>query len=219
MERKEFYRTLLPHFQQPGQAYFVTWCLKDAVPPKALDRYTRELELLKEKMKQAKKEKIDENELSLLEWDYNLMRKKYFKALEDVLHLNTKQIVNLNKPENEKIMRNALFFFEGERIENYAFCIMCNHVHWVFRTFEKDVNGKPVYLQDVMHSIKSFTANEINKLENRSGALWYPDKFDTTIRNRKHWHNAIEYTINNPVKAGLVEKPEDWSGSWWFDRE
>ena len=141
--------------------------MSDAIPPKALDRYTKELELLKEKVKQAKKEKVNEYELSLLEWDYNLMRKKYFKALDDVMHLNTKQTVNLNKPENEKIMRNALLFFEGQKIENYAFCIMCNHVHWVLRTFEKDVNGKPVYLQDIMHSIKSFTANEINKVENR----------------------------------------------------
>jgi len=31
MEKKEFHRHYLPHFQQPGQAYFVTWSLKDAV--------------------------------------------------------------------------------------------------------------------------------------------------------------------------------------------
>ena len=47
MEKKEFYRHYLPHFQQPGQAYFVTWCLKDAVPPKALHTYTLKLEMLK----------------------------------------------------------------------------------------------------------------------------------------------------------------------------
>ena len=35
MEKKEYYRRELPHFQQPGQSYFVTWNLKDAVPAKA----------------------------------------------------------------------------------------------------------------------------------------------------------------------------------------
>src|SRR5659263_575603 len=30
MEKKEFHRHYLPHFQQPGQAYFVTWSLKVA---------------------------------------------------------------------------------------------------------------------------------------------------------------------------------------------
>jgi len=37
MEKKEFYRKHLPHFQQAGQVYFVTWCLKDAIPPKQLE--------------------------------------------------------------------------------------------------------------------------------------------------------------------------------------
>lgn len=219
MNRKEFYRTYLPHFQQPGQAYFITWCLIDAVPSKALEQYTNELAFLYEKLKQAEIEKTDDSELNYIRLDFNLMRKKYFKAFEEVLHLETKNIVNLNRPENEKIIFNSLLYFEGTKIENYAFCIMSNHVHWVLRTFENDSEGKPVYLQDIIHSVKSFTANKINKIENRSGGLWYPDKFDTTIRDRKHWHNAIEYTINNPVKAGLVKRPEDWSGNWWFDRE
>ena len=43
MEKKESYRHMLPHFQQPGQSYFITWSLIDAVPPKALDDYTRQL--------------------------------------------------------------------------------------------------------------------------------------------------------------------------------
>jgi hypothetical protein len=50
MERKEYYKQNLPHFQQPGQAYFVTWCLKDAVPKKALKRYTQQLEILKSQL-------------------------------------------------------------------------------------------------------------------------------------------------------------------------
>src|SRR5665647_537075 len=47
MEKKESYHHILPHFQQPGQAYFITWCLKDAIPPKALQSYSQKLELLK----------------------------------------------------------------------------------------------------------------------------------------------------------------------------
>ena len=41
MEKKEFYRHDLPHFQQPGQAYFITWCLNDAIPAKALLSYKK----------------------------------------------------------------------------------------------------------------------------------------------------------------------------------
>ena len=44
--KKEFYRHRLPHFQQPGQAYFITWSLKDAIPKKALKRYSDQLEII-----------------------------------------------------------------------------------------------------------------------------------------------------------------------------
>jgi hypothetical protein len=54
MPKKESYRHILPHFQQPGQAYFITWNLKDAVPPKALKRYTSQLEILKSQLKSFK---------------------------------------------------------------------------------------------------------------------------------------------------------------------
>ncbi|WP_346862858.1 hypothetical protein [uncultured Draconibacterium sp.] len=47
MPHKEHYRVNLPHYQQSGQAYFITWCLKDAVPAHALKRYTDELKNLK----------------------------------------------------------------------------------------------------------------------------------------------------------------------------
>lgn len=47
MEKKEYYKHLPPHFQQPGQAYFITWILKDAIPPHALKRYTEKLEILR----------------------------------------------------------------------------------------------------------------------------------------------------------------------------
>ncbi len=50
MKKKEFYKHILPHFQQPGQAYFVTWSLKDAIPAKALKRYSQKLEILKSQL-------------------------------------------------------------------------------------------------------------------------------------------------------------------------
>lgn len=43
MEKKEFHRANLPHYQQPGQAYFVTWNLQDAIPPLALKDYSEKL--------------------------------------------------------------------------------------------------------------------------------------------------------------------------------
>ena len=51
-------------------------------------------------------------------------------------------------------MKESLHFWEGKKLETYAYCVMPNHVHWVFGLFEKDKEGNPVYLQDIMHSVK-----------------------------------------------------------------
>ncbi len=226
MEKKEFYKHNLPHFQQPGQAYFITWSLKDAVPKKALIQYTRKLELLKSQIAGAGAANSDSPdlkkrgsetaspELQKLKMEYYLLRKKYIKAYDDLLDADRNPHINLSKPEHTNAIIETLKFWDGVKLENYAFCVMSNHVHWVFRVFEKDKNGKPVYLQDILYSVKRFSASRINVLENRKGELWQKESFDTTIRDEKHLVRAIEYTLNNPVSAGIVKEWKDWPGSW-----
>lgn len=213
MEKNESYRHALPHFQQPGQAYFVTWCLKDAVPPKALVYYSKVLDELQIQIKSLITDKSKEQEINDLKIEQQQLRKKYMKAFDDLLHLETSSIVNLSKQRNTQILFDAITFWEGVKLENYAFCIMSNHVHWVFRVFEKDPNGEPVYLQDILQSVKSFTANKINEIENRTGQLWQKESYDTTIRNERHLYNAVRYTIMNPVNAGIVENWNSWKGT------
>lgn len=262
MEKKEFYRHYLPHFQQPGQAYFVTWCLKNAVPPKALHTYTLKLEMLKSqilalggtigsgelhspkvistRLKTAEpgsgelhspqdnpsavanrgtrtRDPVRDDyqiELEILKKEYYLVRKKYLKAFDHLLDSERNPIINLSKPANTEILIESLKFWEGKRVVNYAFTIMSNHVHWVFEVKGKDENGKAVYLQDILQSVKRFSANRINKLENRQGALWQKESFDTTIRGDRHLYNAVNYTLKNPVAAGLVADWALWPGTW-----
>jgi len=216
MEKKEFYRQHLPHFQQSGQAYFVTWCLKDAVPPKALENYTLQLKQLSSEIDIAKSNKAEEKIIAELKIEFSRTRKKYMKAFDDLLHLQAKSTVDLSKDENTRILTDALCFWEGKRIENYAICIMSNHIHWVFRTLEKNEKGEPVYLQDLLQSVKRYSANQINKYENLQGSIWQRESYDTTIRDLLHLHNAINYTIENPVSAGLVKNWWQWAGTKLF---
>ena len=217
MEKKEFYRHALPHFQQPGQAYFVTWSLIDAIPPNALVEYTDKLHLLYLRIKQANDKNGDFLLLNSLKSEFNLTRRKYLKAFDDLLHEQKISIVNLSKEANRTILINALTFLEGKKLENYAFCIMSNHVHWVLWVYDTDENGNQVYLQDILQSVKRSSATLINKIEGISGALWQKESYDTTIRDDNHLYNAIDYTINNPVKAGLVTNWYEWKGTRLFN--
>lgn len=217
MEKKESYKHALPHFQQPGQAYFVTWSLKDAVPKKALKRYTDELELLGAAIFNRRlnaRLEIASPDLEKLRMLYYSIRKKYMKSYDDLLDAERHPALDLTKPENTKIILEAIQFWEGRKLQNHACTVMPNHVHWVFELLEKEENGKLVYLQDVLQSVKRHTANRINKAEGRKGTLWQKESFDTTIRVEKHLYYAIEYTLNNPVSAGLVKDRKEWPGSY-----
>lgn len=214
MEKKESYKHILPHFQQPGQAYFVTWCLKDSVPPKALSRYTHKLQEIKIQIEFKKKQNEPNQMLKELMEDYSQTRKKYLKAYDDLLAKNHDRTIDLNKPELLEIIIEALTSWDGSRIENYVWCIMPNHVHWVFKVKKTDNEGNHIYLQDIMQSVKRHTANKINKLIGRNGNFWQKESFDTTIRDDKHLMNAIAYTLNNAVVADYVKDWKDWSGCW-----
>ena len=100
---------------------------------------------------------------------YYSLRKRYIKAYDDLLDAERNIIVNLSKPGNTKIIAEAIQFWDGKKLSNHAFSIMPNHLHWVFQLLEKDEEGKPVYLQDVLQSVKRHTANRINKAEGRTG--------------------------------------------------
>jgi len=217
MKKKEFYRHALPHFQKPGQAYFITWVLKDAVPPKALDIYKIKLNNLQLTLQTLKNNNADKAIINATRMEYYLTRNKFMKAFDDLLHLQDKSIVNLSKDSNRDILIQTLAFWEGKKIENYAYCVMSNHVHWVFRVFEKDDKDQTVYLQDILQSVKHFSATQINRNEGISGTLWQKESYDTTIRDSKHLYNAIDYTIKNPVKAGLVNEWYKWKGTRLFN--
>ena len=214
MEKKESYRHILPHFQKPGQTYFVTWNLHDAIPVKALARYTSELEILKSQIKFLEQQNPVSFEIEKIKQEYQLVWRKYLKAYHDLLDTETKPEIDLSKPANLEIIFSSLLFWEEKRLQNLAFTIMPNHVHWVVKLFEKDSGGIPVYLQDILQSVKRHSSNKINKVEKRSGKLWQKESYDTTIRNEKHLFNAIKYTLNNPVKAGFVSNWRDWKGTW-----
>ena len=170
--------------------------------------------LLKSQMHELKSSGPSPSEIEKLEIEYYDVRRKYLKAYDDLLDAEKNPSVNLSKPENTEVIIGSLKFWEGIKLNSLALTVMCNHVHWVFETFEKDMEGHPVYLQDLLQSVKGFSAYQINKLEKRTGSLWQKESFDTTIRNEKHLYYAIKYTLNNPVLAGLVSDWKLWSGTW-----
>jgi putative transposase len=113
----------------------------------------------------------------------------------------------LKKPEIADVVENALLHFDGERYRALSWCVMPNHVHVVIDVLDGNSLGA------IVHSWKSFSAKEANRLLARSGSFWHRDYFDRFIRDEGHYQRTVEYVENNPVKAGLAAAASDWSWS------
>jgi putative transposase len=71
----------------------------------------------------------------------------------------------------------------------------------------------PLTISRVMKSIKTSSTILINKRRGESGELWQARFFDRALRTVKEYNDKVEYIHLNPVKAGLVPRPQDWRWS------
>jgi len=109
------------------------------------------------------------------------------------------------------MVQNSLLKFDGIRYTLFSWVVMPNHVHSLQTRFEG------LELSDLMQAFKSYTAHEANRILQRKGKFWMDDYFDRYMRDSQHFRNTVQYIENNPVKAGLCARPEDWPfSSAWF---
>lgn len=203
-----YYERKLPHYQPEGAIFFITTRLKNSLPKSIVEK------LRLEKIK-ANEElvKISEQKDYYQRW-YEEQR-RYFGKWDAALDNSPLSDNWLSNPRIAKIVQDSLHYFNGQRYELDAYCIMPNHVHIVLQPLEKSEN---VFysLTSIMHSIKRFTAKEANKLLGRTGSFWQPETYDHIVRDDSELLRIILYVINNPVKAGLVDNWVDWD--WTYTR-
>ncbi len=91
----------------------------------------------------------------------------------------------------------------------HAYVVMPNHVHMLV--------SPCVPAPKFMHSLKGFTARQSNQLLGRTGQpFWQHESYDHWVRDDEQFHRIARYIEENPVRAGLVAKPEDyrWSSAY-----
>ena len=81
---------------------------------------------------------------------------------------------------------------------------MPDHIHVIF------ILSQNQSLKNVMSSFGKFTAIELNKLQKRQGSVWQRGFYDHCIRNEKSYIEILRYILENPVRKGYVDKPDNW---------
>ena len=92
-------------------------------------------------------------------------------------------------------------------IKIIAYCIMNNHVHMLIETY--DIKELSKYMQ----RLNTTYAKYYNKKYNRIGYVFRDRYKSEGIYNEEQLYNCIKYIYDNPVKAGICNRPEEYSYS------
>ena len=119
-------------------------------------------------------------------------------------------------PEARAKTLEACHFWHGTKIKCLAACVMPNHVHLLVQPLPVQETGEEGVhsLSEILHSIKSFSAHEVNKAMKRSGPVWIDESFDRMIRSEADLHKTWDYIWDNPRKIGLVGPMEEYPYIW-----
>jgi REP-associated tyrosine transposase len=173
----------LPHWQQKGAVYFVTFRLADAIPENLLSRWETKRECWLRLHPQPRP--ID------VEQEYH---RRFSSTIDRWLDAGHGSCL-LRERENPKLMANALQHFDGVHYAQIAWLSTASS----FSTQTGYWNGLP-------HSWKLFSARRINKRTECSGTLWQRDYFDRLVRDQRHLANCT--AVFAAIRRKRVFNPE-----------
>ena len=90
----------------------------------------------------------------------------------------------------------------------YCAVVMPDHAHFIATPYDE------TRLPEMIQFIKSVSARRVKQRH-----LWQPGYFDRIVREEEDLRARAEYVVANPVRAGLVERVEDYPWIWrsWIE--
>ena len=111
----------------------------------------------------------------------------------------------LVQPVIAEMLKQVLLAKHNQDYYLHAWVIMPNHVHLLVEPLSDCV------LSDILQAIKSISAHYANQLLGREGAFWQRESYDHLVRDEDGFNHALEYIIQNPVKANLVKLSDEYA--------
>ncbi|HEV2248458.1 MAG TPA: transposase [Terriglobia bacterium] len=108
-------------------------------------------------------------------------------------------------PRVAEVVTNRLFDYRDRGTYLlHEFVVMPDHLHLLLTP------GNTSSLEKAVMLVKGGSSHEIHRVRGHKMEIWQAGFHDWTVRDEADYYAKREYIWMNPVKAGLVERPEDW---------
>ena len=108
------------------------------------------------------------------------------------------------EPDIKFYIKKMYELIDKHSIKIIAYCVMNNHTHFLLNT--TSIKNMSNY----MHDLNTLYACYYNKKYKRKGYVFRDRYKSEGIYSKVHLNNCINYIFNNPVKAGMCDKPEEY---------
>jgi len=102
---------------------------------------------------------------------------------------------------------------QGTKAAIHAVVVMPDHAHLLLTPL-RELDGSAYSLVEILQGIKSASAHSLNRALGRSGPVWQEESFDHVLRSVESFEEKVEYIRQNPLRRGLVSRPEDYRWLW-----
>ncbi|MBC8184133.1 transposase [candidate division KSB1 bacterium] len=208
LEYKEYYRRKLPHFQPVEAVLFITFRLVGSLPSHVIDKLEQEKNRMEKMLG-----KVDDPEI-WKELRYE-QQKRWFAKYDNYLDNAKDGAKWLGDERIARLVFESLKYRDNKVYRLDAFSIMPNHVHLVAKPLVRQDGILPYSISKILHSLKRYTATEANKILGREGQFWQHESYDHVVRDDGEMDRIVQYVLNNPVKAGLVDSWKGWEWNYF----
>jgi REP element-mobilizing transposase RayT len=146
-------------------------------------------------------------------YEYRRMLPHYQKAGRSVFITFCKISRNAFSPEARDAILHHCLYDNGKRYDLHAAVVMPDHLHLLLLPL-RDEKGWPYSLPTILKLIKGTSARSVNKLLRSGGPVWQEESLDHVLRSQESFEEKLEYLRQNPVRRGLVKRPEDYKWLW-----
>lgn len=117
--------------------------------------------------------------------------------------------------EERAFVLETLRYWDDTKWEVFAAVVLSDHVHVLAKTLPNPAGGF-FDLGEIIHSVKSYSAQKISHKRGHGGSIWQDERYDRIVRDEAEFLEKWNYIRNNPVKTGLADSPENYP--WLYER-